>query len=114
MVAQHRMADVAAGGRTVAVPVTREELHHLVDLLPEGEVVAAARFLEYLGQRRAAWADGHRCPQGQEAAQSPDERRFRYPTVEVPWEHVMGLVGLLPEVPAGDALDDTEAVYDVD
>ncbi|MHB0874804.1 MAG: hypothetical protein ACYC5O_02045 [Anaerolineae bacterium] len=99
----------------MALPVTKEELHELVDKLPDGEVVAAARFLEYLSERRATRSAGEACPEAAGVGEEGEEREpFRYPTVEVPWEHVMGLIGLLPEVPAGDALADTEAVYDVD
>lgn len=97
----------------MALPVTKEELHRLVDGLPETEVVPAARFLEYLSERRAtrlAEQQGSVAPT--ESAVHEGKVPYRYPTVPVPWEHLMGLVGLLPEVPGGDALEDTEALYD--
>ena len=43
MGAQHRVAGLAVGGCSVAaVSVSKEELHRLVELLPEGEVIAGA------------------------------------------------------------------------
>jgi hypothetical protein len=33
--------------------VTREALHELIDRIPEGEIVAAQRFLEYLARSAA-------------------------------------------------------------
>ncbi len=38
---------------------------------------------------------------------------YKYPTVSVPFAQLEGLIGLLPPV-GGDALADTEALYDGD
>lgn len=45
---------MAATKASKAATKTRKELHHLVDQLPEDELHAAQRYLEFLAKERAA------------------------------------------------------------
>lgn len=98
----------------MAMPMTKEELHRLVDELPDGELVAAARFLEYLRERRPDLvAPPQRKPREatEDASEAARPQGSVYPTVSVPVAAVRELVDTMPDV-GGDALQDTEALYD--
>ena len=90
--------------------LTKQRIIRLLDDLPPKSLSVVEQFVLFLARqvRRSepvVFAES--------AAQEPDEQRaaYRYPTVGLPPETLHGLVGLMPPV-AGDALADTEALYD--
>lgn len=92
--------------KTPAAPnkVQARILSLLADLPPEGQVLVEqfARFVHEQAQR------------GQSVATAPMPGKqvpYMYPTVPVPHSVINGLIGLWPPV-GGDALEDSEALYD--
>jgi hypothetical protein len=91
---------------TRVVSLTRQSILDLLDELPPESlnvVEALARFLRDQAQR------------GSPVVVAPDQAerpRFRYPTVAVPAASLDKWIDLLPQGYEGDALADTEALYD--
>lgn len=83
---------------------TKQRILELLDSLPPESLVMVERFAEFLRQQA-----GQAQPVATTAAKEP--RPYLYPTVEVPASVWDGLIGIMPPV-GGDALADTEALYD--
>lgn len=89
---------------TYAAP-SRARAHALLDDLPLESVGVAERFLQFLREQ---------AQRGQPIVTAPMEAErppYRYPTVPVPASSLEGLTDVMPPV-GGDALVDTEALYD--
>ena len=87
------------------VPLTtKQKITKLLDDLPAASLTVVEQFVEFVHDQ---------AQQGQPVVVAADyePRPYRYPTVPVPPAVLDGLVGLMPPV-GGDALADTEAIYD--
>lgn len=69
--------------------------------LPSDKLVFVEQFVEFLRQQ----------PPPVPLAVQEERAPYLYPTVPVPASHLDGLVGIMPPV-GGDALTDSEALYD--
>lgn len=79
---------------------TRHTIKALIDELPAESLPTVETFIRFVQAQQA------------EATPAAESRPpWRYPTVPVPAESLDRLVGIMPDV-EGDALRDTEAVYD--
>lgn len=90
---------------TSTVQSTRQSILDLLDELPPESLTVVEALVRFLRDQAR---------QGRPVVAAPDvsERpRFHYPTVPVPASSLDGLVGIMPPV-GGDALADTEALYD--
>jgi hypothetical protein len=89
-----------------APPTTKERICQLLDELPLESLTVVERFVAFVHQQ---------VQQGEPVVMSPEGKPapFRYPTVAVPAPVLDRLVGLVPSV-GGDALADSEALYDTD
>jgi hypothetical protein len=90
---------------TPTVQSTRQSILDLLDDLPPESLTVVEALVRFLRDQAR---------QGQPvvaALDSTGQPRFRYPTVPVPASSLDGLVGIMPPV-GGDALADTEALYD--
>jgi hypothetical protein len=94
---------------TVNQPEAGESItqRHILDLLndlPPESLVVVERFVQFLRQQ---------AQQGQPVVTVSGEPAppYRYPTVPLPASALDGLIGIMPDV-EGDALADTEALYD--
>lgn len=80
----------------------RTALHQAIEMLPEHILPDLARFIEFLrfktGEVRSTAS----------TASTP----YRYPTITLPATTLHELVGIMPADFEGDALMDTEALYD--
>ncbi|MBU1661414.1 MAG: hypothetical protein KKD28_08065 [Chloroflexi bacterium] len=86
--------------------MTRKKIFSLLDALPDESLAVAEQFLRFL--RQQAW-------QGQLVVTSSvkeEQPPYLYPTVAVPTSSLNGWLNLLPEGYEGDALADSEALYD--
>jgi hypothetical protein len=83
---------------------TKERIHQLVDDLPPASLTVVERFVAFVHDQAR---------QGEPVIVAPggDLAPYRYPTVSLPASALSRLVGLMPPV-GGDALADTEALYD--
>ena len=84
---------------------TKQKISELLDQLPEESLAAVKQFAEFLHEqsRRShlvVSASGHESP------------AYVYPTVAVPVSSLRAWMDLLPGGCGGDALADTEALYD--
>jgi hypothetical protein len=83
---------------------TKERIHQLVDDLPPASLTVVERFVAFVynqarqGEPVVTATDGDLAP-------------YRYPTVSLPASALGKLIDLMPPV-GGDALADTEALYD--
>ena len=89
-----------------ADPTSKQRIVHLLDDLPPESLDMVEEFVRFLREQ---------VKQSQPAATAADGKPqlFRYPTVSLPLGHLRGLVGLLPPV-GGNALAETEALYDIE
>ena len=80
----------------------RMALHQAIEMLPEYILPDLARFVEFLrfetGEARTPVSEASKV--------------YRYPTVTLPAVTLHDLVGIMPSDFEGDALTDTEALYD--
>lgn len=89
---------------------TKQKIAELLDDLPVKSLSVVEQFVLFLHEQTR---------QGQAVVTAPDTSvasdevslPFRYPTVPLPPSVLDGLVGIMPPV-GGDALADTEALYD--
>ena len=98
-----------------------DDVRRLVEELSEEELRAAKRYLECLHEGRAL-LEREQAPQEsgpsqqsggeREAAPEPKKGPWLYPTVPLPASVFLGLIGLIDAPIGGDALADTEALYD--
>jgi hypothetical protein len=88
-----------------ASPTTKERICKLLDELPLESLTVVDRYVAFVHKQ---------AQQGNPVVMSPDGNSapFRYPTVAVPALVLDKLVGLAPPV-GGDALADSEALYDL-
>ena len=84
---------------------TKQRIYRLLDNLPPTSLPVVEQFVEFLRQQ-AQRGQPVVTVAGEEA--SP----YRYPTVALPASSLDAWVNLLPEGYDGDALADSEAVYD--
>lgn len=78
----------------VSNQMTKQKITELLDELPPESLKVVEQFVRFLHQERAFTSEP------------------RYPTVENPASSLNAWLALLPEGPGGDALADTEALYD--
>ena len=83
---------------------TKQKINKLLDDLPEASLTVVEQFVEFVYDQAQ-----HGQPIVVAAHHEPTS--YRYPTVPVPPSVVDRLAGLMPPV-GGDALADTEAIYD--
>ena len=83
---------------------TKQKIEVLLDTLTLDNLVAVQRFVEFLNEQ---------VQQGQPIVADTNEEKppYLYPTVPLPASALEGLIDLMPPV-GGDALADTEALYD--
>ncbi len=87
-----------------AVSPTKQTILTLLDKLPPESLATVETFVRFVYDQ---------AQQGQPVVTAPVETpRFRYPTVPVPASSLDSWLDLLPEGYDGDALADTEALYD--
>jgi len=80
----------------------RTALHQAIEMLPEHILPDLARFIEFL-----------RFKTGEVRPPVPTASApYRYPTITLPATTLRELVGIMPSDFEGDALTDTEALYD--
>lgn len=91
-------------GSKTAAPQDLSRLRELLAGLPPESVVLLEQFAEFLRQQSERGE-----PVGHVAGGEPHP--FRYPNVPLPASLLKELTGILPPV-GGDALTDTEALYD--
>ncbi len=87
------------------VQTAQERILALLDELPSESLVTVEHFVQFLREQAR---------QGQPvavASEKKDRHPYRYPTVPVPASSLDNLVGIMSPV-GGDALADTEALYD--
>jgi hypothetical protein len=91
-------------GTPTLVQRTKRKIDELLEGLPLQSLVVVEQFVRFLREQ---------AQRGQPVVTASGEKlaSFRYPTVPVPPSVLDGLVGLMPPV-EGDALADTEALYD--
>ncbi len=90
---------------TLSVQSTRQSILDLLDELPSESLTMVETFVRFMRDQ---------AQRGKPVIVAPDpaeQPRLRYPTVPVPASSLDGLVGIMPPV-GGDALADTEALYD--
>jgi hypothetical protein len=91
---------------TSTVQSTRQSILDLLDELPPESLTVVEALVRFLRDQAR---------QGQPVIAAPDasgQPRFRYPTVPVPASSLDKWLDLLSQGYAGDALADTEALYD--
>ena len=84
-----------------------QEIVTLLNDLPTDSLVTVRQFVAFLHQQAHAYP-GIDQPLGNGKAEKP---RYQYPTVPVPTSKLLELAGILSGY-EGDALADTEALYD--
>jgi len=84
-----------------------QEIVTLLNDLPTDSLVTVRQFVAFLHQQAHAYP-GIDQPPANGKAEKP---RYQYPTVSVPVAKLRELIGIMPLV-GGDALADTEALYD--
>lgn len=80
----------------------RTALYQAIEMLPEYILPDLARFVEFLRFKTGKVR----------ATVSTESTAYRYPTITLPAETLKDLVGIMPLDFEGDALTDTEALYD--
>ncbi len=87
----------------------REHLHKLLDKLPAESLPVVEAFLRFLNRQAE-----EQKPVILTEPQAAGEKRppYRYPAVAAPISALREVIGILPEGYEGDALADTEALYD--
>ena len=87
------------------VQETKQKIGELLDTLPQENLVLVQRFVEFLREQ---------AQEGQPLviAARDEAPPYRYPTVENPASSLNGWLDLIPDGCGGDALADTEALYD--
>jgi hypothetical protein len=90
--------------------ITKQEIAELLDDLPMKSLVVVEQFVRFLHEQMR---QGQLVVTTSNASITEDKAShpFRYPTVSLPHSVLDGLVGIMPPV-GGDALVDTEALYD--
>ena len=89
----------------VPARLTRDHILSLLDDLPPESLAVVEQFVRFLREQTR---------QGRpvvSVSEEKDRPSYRYPTVPLPVSALDGLVGIMPPV-GGDALADTEALYD--
>jgi hypothetical protein len=84
---------------------TKQQIYKLLDDLPPTSLSVVEQFVEFVRQQ---------AQRRQPVAITSDEKTpsYRYPTVKNPASSLSAWLNLLPEGCGGDALADTEALYD--
>jgi len=84
---------------------TKQRIYKLLDDLPPTSLSVVEQFVEFVHQQ---------AQRRQPVVITSDEEApsYRYPTVESPASSLSAWLNLLPEGCEGDALADTEALYD--
>ena len=95
---------------SVADPSSKQKIVNLLDDLPPEGLEAVEEFVRYLSERAKK---AQTAVDAARAAAGDRPVPFRYPTISLPLASLSGLVGIMPPV-GGDALAETEALYDVD
>ena len=91
---------------TLVVQSTRQSILDLLDELPPESLTVVETFVRFLREQ---------AQQGKPVATAPTPTelpRFHYPTVSVPASSLDKWMDLVPQGYEGDALADTEALYD--
>lgn len=90
--------------------ITKQEIAELLDDLPMKSLVVVEQFVRFLHEQMR---QGQLVVTTSNASVTEDKASHpsRYPTVSLPHSVLDGLVGIMPPV-GGDALVDTEALYD--
>ncbi|HHH42405.1 MAG TPA: hypothetical protein ENK56_10440 [Chloroflexi bacterium] len=99
---------MSANPQKTATRTSYERLLSLLDELPPASVVVVERFVEFLHEQARRGQPVVTAPEQEQQEEKPP---YLYPTVPVPASSLDGLVGIMPPV-GGDALADTEALYD--
>ena len=86
--------------------MTRKKISSLLDGLSDESLAAAEQFLRFL--RQQARRTQPVVPSSVREEQPP----YLYPTVAVPASSLNGWLNLIPEGYEGDALEDSETLYD--
>jgi hypothetical protein len=85
--------------------VTQQAITELLDELPPESLVVLKQFMEFLHEQA-------RRGQPVVAASGTEAQPYRYPTVDAPASSLKGWSNLLKEGYDGDALADSESLYD--
>jgi hypothetical protein len=90
---------------TRSVEDTKEKIEELLDTLSHDNLVMVQRFIEFLHERTR---------QGQPIVTKAEDEKppYLYPTIENPASSLDAWLDLIPGGCGGDALADTEALYD--
>lgn len=90
---------------TLTVQQTKKKIDELLDTLPHDNLVMVQRFVEFLREQ---------VREGQPVVISVNDEKppYLYPTVENPASSLSAWLDLIPDGCGGDALADTEALYD--
>jgi hypothetical protein len=89
----------------VPARLTRDHILSLLDDLPPESLAVVEQFVRFLREQTR---------QGQpvvSVSEEKDRPSYHYPTIPLPVSVLDGLIGIMPPV-GGDALADTEALYD--
>ncbi len=89
------------------VRVARERILSLLDDLPLESLVVLEQFVQFLYEQAQQGR-----PVVSESREPAEKPPYLYPTISVPASSLDDWVNLLPEGYEGDALADTEALYD--
>jgi len=89
----------------MAPPEVKQRIVNVLDRLPGESLTVVDQFVRFLENQAQ---QGRPVVAAAEALEKP---RFRYPTVPLPPSSLDNLIGIMPPV-GGDALADTEALYD--
>ena len=89
----------------LADPTSKQKIYDLLDDLPPEALETVEGFVRFLRDqvKQALSTVG---------TETDPSASFRYPTVSLPLATLSGLVGIMPPV-GGDALAETETVYDI-
>ncbi|RMF30853.1 MAG: hypothetical protein D6759_11125 [Chloroflexi bacterium] len=96
---------MSANPQKTATRASHERLLSMLDELPPASQAVVERFVEFLHEQARRGRPVVVTPEGEE------KPPYLYPTVPVPASSLDGLIGVMPPV-GGDALADTEALYD--
>jgi hypothetical protein len=77
----------------------RQRIQAMLEEMPPEDVVFVERFVQFMNQNQGV------------GLLQEDLPRYHYPTVALPADAFSQLIGILPPV-EGDALEETEALYD--
>ncbi|MBU6359658.1 MAG: hypothetical protein KGS46_06490 [Chloroflexi bacterium] len=99
---------------TISMPTPpRQKIIALVNELPNESLPLLAQFVEFLSSQvtRANTVKTKKNIDVTGAGVTDTDMRLNYPTVSVPAKQLQSLISLLPAM-GGDALADSEALYD--